>query len=337
MIEQLSRAVLERWDELHLPGPRPSRLTFLLDAADDRRHGCARFRAFRDGDPRPIFRGKIPRDGVARREILTEQETLIALADVAPAAAGRTFPRALFLQEHGAHIATGETILAGGAPADPPTALEAGARWLASLRQAVGILEAPEAAIREPYLRAALASVERTPPGGARRALESFASELGGRKGTARRSFGHGALRAARLRVAPDGSIGAFDWENGGPRRPLWNDPVALALDVALRHVRPGAWTETDAVEAFRTGFLGDTPLARSIRAFLAQTFERGGISAEDLRVAVPATALLCARQAERDGDREVGAWGYRAIALAALVPDTAAKLANRLGVGAAA
>ena len=93
MIEVLSRAVLARWTDLRLPGPRPTRLTFLLDAADERRHGCARFRAFRDGDPRPIFRGRIPRDGVARRDILAEYDMLSALADVATAGAGRIFPR----------------------------------------------------------------------------------------------------------------------------------------------------------------------------------------------------------------------------------------------------
>lgn len=337
MIEILSRAVLARWEDLRLPGPRPSRLTFLLDAADERRHGCARFRAFRDGDPRPIFGGKIPRDGVARRAILAEHDTLTALVDVAPAAAGRLFPRPLFLQEHGAHVASGETILAGRSPEGPPTVLEAAARWLGALWQTTEILDGAEAAIREPYLRAALACVERTPPGGARRLLEGFADELEQRDGTCRCAFGHGDLRAARLRVAADGAIGALDWETGGRRRPPWNDPVVLALDVAVRGVRPGAWTETDAVDAFRAGFLTETPLARSIRTFLATTFERGGVASEDLRLAVPATALLCARQAERTGDRDPGAWGYRAIALAALVPETAAKLAARLGVGAAA
>jgi hypothetical protein len=337
VIEVLSRAVLARWEDLRLPGPRPTRLTFLLDAGDERRHGCARFRAFRDADPRPIFRGKIPRDGVARREVLAEQETLTALAEVSSAATGRLFPRPLFVQEHGAHVATGETLLAGRAPTEPATVLDAGARWLASLWQATEILEGAEAAIREPYLRAALSSVERTPPGGARRLLEAFADELEGRDGTTRCAFGHGDLRAARLRVAGDGSVGALDWEAGGRRRPPWHDAVSLGLDVALRGVRPGAWTESDAVDAFRAGFLGESALARSIRAFLARTFERGGVPPEDLRLAVPATALLGARQAERTGDREVGAWGYRAIALAALVPETAAKLAQRVGAGAAA
>ena len=216
-------------------------------------------------------------------------------------------------------------------------ALAAAERWLSMLWRATEILEGAEAAIREPYLRATLASVERTPPGGARRLLEQFAEDLERREGTSRCAFGHGDLRISQLRAAGDGAIGAVDWEAGGRRRPPWSDPVVLALDVALRAARPGGGTESEAADAFRAGFLSDAPLAQAIRSFLAATFERGGVPPEDVRVAVPATALLCARHAEHVGDRDPGAWSWRAIALASLVPETSARLAERLGATAAA
>jgi hypothetical protein len=100
---------------------------------------------------------------------------------------------------------------------------------------------------------------------------------------------------------------------------------VNLALDVALREARPRAWTETACVEAFREGFLGDSPLARSVQAFLAAA--TAGAPPEEVARGTAAVAILNARRAERSLSPS-DTWAWRAVARAALEPVTAERLA---------
>jgi hypothetical protein len=328
VIDEIERAAIARWEELALPGPRPVRLAFALDARDGRRHGCARYRAFRPGDAQPIFQGKIPRDGVARRAVRAEHELLRDLAEEAPGAGGRLFPRALFAEER-AGGATAETILPGGPPADPAAALDAAERWLSDFWNATGILDGTAAAVHEPYVRAARAALDSAPPGAFRRRLADLADELEGRAGTARCACAHGDLRASRLVVASGDRAAARDWEQGGLRQPAWSDPVSLALDVAIRGARPEAWTEIDVVRAFRESFLGGSAVAGRLRAFLAGCFARAGLPPETARLAVPSCALLASRRTERDRDAPPDAWAWLAVARDALDPAVAGPLAD--------
>lgn len=321
MIDAIERAALARWSGLGLPGPRPRRIAFTLDGRDAQRHGRVRFTAFRDEEIAPLFRGKIPRDGAAQRAVLAEHSLLRALAEEVPGAAGRLFPRPLFAEERAGGAATAETSTPGRPPREGLEALAAGERWLAAFRTATGVLRGAGRAVLEPYVRATLAAAETSPAGAARRQLEAFAAELETRAGAVSCTFGHGDLRASRLSLTPDGSVCARDWEEGRPRQPAWADPVSLALDVVLRGPRPALWTEAEVLDAFRTSFLENGPFAARLRRYFHETLAGTGSAAEDLALAIPATALLAAQRAARTADGPPDPWSWRDIARAALAP----------------
>ncbi len=321
MIQAIERAALARWDSLGLPGRRPRRLSFTLDGEDARRHGRVRFTAFRDDEGAPLFQGKIPRDGAAQRDVLAEHELLRALAEEAPGMSGTLFPRPLFAEECAGAAATAETIVRGRAPRGPLEALAAGERWVRALRAATGVLPGAGRAVLEPYVRAALAAAEAAPEGAARRDLEAFAAELDARDRGPAGAIGHGDLRAAHLVLTADGPVCARDWEDGRMRQPAWADPVALALDAVLRGARPALWTESDILGAFRAGFLEDGPFAARIRSYFRETLAGTRTTADDLAMAIPATALLAAHRTARKGDGPPDPWCWRGIARAALAP----------------
>ena len=331
MIDAIERAALSRWEDLGLVGPRPARLTFVLDGHDVHRHGCVLFHAFRDTSDAPAFRGKIPRDGVARREVLEEHDLLKDLAEETPACAGALFPRALFAEDRGSGVATAETIPEGAPPHGPAGTLDAGRRWLHDFRTATGLLEGASAAVLEPYVRAAWAAAESSPAGAGRRIFERFAAELEGRRGTIPCAFGHGGLRAAHFRVGRSGSVCAESWECAEPRQPAWADPVHLALDVVVRGRNPEAWTEGEIVETFTAGFLGADAFAQLLRGFLRDTLAAANVPAHALSMAVPAVALLAAQRSARTGDAPPDPWGWRALARASLEPSVAEELRGAL------
>lgn len=321
MIQAIERAALSRWPTLGLPGRRPRRLSFTLDGEDAQRHGRVRFTAFREDETVPLFHGKIPRDGAAQRAVLAEHALLCTLTEEAPGVAGTLFPRPLFREECAGAAATAETIVAGRAPRGPLETLAAGERWLTAFRAATGVLPGAGRAVLEPYLRAALAAAEAAPEGPARRELEAFAGALETHGGGVASAIGHGDLRAARLLLTRDGPVCARDWEDGRPRQPAWADPVALALDVALRGARPALWTETEVLGAFRAAFLEEGPFAARLRRYFRETLAGTRTTADDLAMAVPATALLAAQQTARKGDGPPDPWCWRGIARAALAP----------------
>ena len=333
MIDAIERAALARWEDLGLAGARPARLTFVLDGHDAHRHGCVRFQAFRDGADAPAFRGKIPRDGVARREVLAEHDLLRDLADETPALAGAWFPRALFAEDRGGGVATAETIPEGAPPEGPWATLAAGRRWLHDFRAGTGLLEGASAAVLEPYVRAAWAAAESSPAGAARRTFERFAAQLEGQRGTIPCAFGHGQLRLTHFRVGRDGAVCAEGWECAEPRQPAWADPVHLALDVVLRGRHPDTWTEAEIVETFTAGFLGRDAVAGPLLDFLRDTLGAANVRSDALAVAVPAVALLAAQRSARTGDAPPDPWGWRAVARTALEGPVAGVLREALAV----
>lgn len=321
MIEAVERAVLAAWSRYGLSGPRPARIEFSLDGRDARRHGLVRFTALRADDGAALFRGKIPRDGAARSAVLGEHDLLRDLADELPGAAGRLFPRALFTVEDGDAVATAEAIPPGTSPG-PLEALGAAERWLTEFRQGTGVLRSAGAAVLEPYVRAALAAAEAAPAGPARERFEQFSVSLAAHEGVAC-TFGHGALRPERLLVDRDGTVCVEDWEDGDPRQPTWADPVHFALDLALRALHPEAWTEGDAVAAFRAAVSDDARWAPRVRSFLRATLHPG----DDLALAIPACALAAAQRSARNGDGPPDPWCWRAVARESLAPDVQALL----------
>ncbi len=321
MIEAIERAALARWDTLGLPGRRPRRIAFTLDGEDARRHGRVRFTAYREDGSAPLFQGKIPRDGTAQRAVAAEHALLRALAEEAPHAAGTLFPRPLFRAECAGAVATAEAIVPGRAPRGALEALAAGERWLTAFRAATGVLPGAGHAVLEPYIRAALAAAEAAPAGAARRDLEAFAAALDARASGVACAIGHGDLRAGRLLLTAGGPICARDWEDGGPRQPAWADPVALALDVVLRGARPALWTESEILDAFRAAFLEEGASTARLRRYFRDTLAGTRTSADDLVLAVPATALLAAQRSARAGDGPPDPWCWRGIARAALAP----------------
>lgn len=318
MIGAITSTLGERWDELRLPGDRPKRLLVHLDPADPREHGFVVFRVFRSGDPHPLCRGRIPRDGLGTREALHDHGLLTALHDEAARAVHRLVPRPLFAIERGARVATARTILAGepapAALARIPlraerldAALGWGARWLAAFARVTGLLEGTEGALWEPLLRSVHFERARL-DADAHPAVDALAAAIGERRREVRLcGFGHGALTVTSLRVAGD-RIGVVDWEHGRTRQAPWVDPVAFALDLAIRELP----TPSAAVRVLRDP-------EHALGAFVRNAFDDTGIPEEILDLAVPAVALAAAHRIERNGPSFPPADAWREAGLAAL------------------
>ncbi len=164
MIETLEKTIRAKWGELGLPGKAPAKLEFFLSSGVAGKHGKVLYHVFRTGESKPIFLGKIPRDGTARQWALHEYEFLKELEEAAPRLCGRSFPRALLLTESGARIATSQTIVPGvpldRKMADWGSGEEASRRiyglaknWLDEFWRETGLLEGTEGALWEPFLR----------------------------------------------------------------------------------------------------------------------------------------------------------------------------------------
>lgn len=316
MIDMLERAIRSRWPELGLEGPPPTSLQIHLDSGDPREHGFVHFRALRSGDTVPFCVGRIPRDGVATRVTLHEQDLLLALEREAPRATGRLFPRPLFTIEQGARVATARTVIPGSSALTRyerisdrehriSFAMTMGERWLAAFGRSTGLLEGTEAALWEPALRS-LHFERRRVSSEDQKGLDSLERAIESRRaGVVLCGFGHGAFALPVLRIAGD-RIGVVDWEHGRTRQAPWTDPVHFALDVALRE----APTPGDAAS-----YVLDA--THPIGIFARRRLEDVGVPENVLPLAIPAVALEAAHRIERDGPTTISADAWRDAALA--------------------
>jgi hypothetical protein len=309
MIEWLEKATRAQWADLGLPGKPPAELEFFLSSGVQGKHGKVLFHAFRAGDPKPLFIGKIPRDGTARRWALHEHAFLKELEEAAPRLAGRSFPRALLLEETETRLATGQTLLAGvpmdrklaslgGGESAARSLYEIARRWLEEFWRETGLLEGTAAALWEPYARSGhffLETWETSPE--VRAAVEEMLaaaeSESGG---STLCGFGHGDFLATNLIVDGD-RCGAVDWEFGQKRALPWFDPVHFCLDFSLRL---GMRTGRGRVASLERGFLEDGWLRSLNLDFLGRCFGEGGVPAEALPTALPMVLLFSAHRMAR-------------------------------------
>jgi hypothetical protein len=303
MIPRVERAILERWRELGFHGPKPARVSFFLSSGVAGKHGKVLYHAFRDGDPRPLFLGKIPRNGSARSWCLHEDHILHDLAEAAPHRAGVLFPRPLLFEQDGERIATGQTILPG-VPMDRRAASLGGGQgaartlyneargWLKEFWGETALLEASEGALWERFLRAAHYYLEAFDPDpGIRAEIESLIVEMESRRGkTSLCAFGHGDFLVTNIIVDGD-RVGAVDWEFGEKRQFPWVDPIHFAIDYSLRlgHRREGS-----RLVGFERGFFEDGWLRELNRNFLGECFSEGGVSIDSLPLVLPAHLLAC-------------------------------------------
>jgi len=327
LIDEIARALRERWGSLGLQGKAPKSVQVHLDSSDPRDHGFVTFRAFRSGDPAPICVGRIPRDGLGTRDALHEHDLLASLGEEAPRVAGRLVPRPLFVVERGARIATARTVMSG----EPLTralerernpsqrtaiALRSCERWLAAFARATGLLEGTEGALWEPFLRS-IHFERRAVSADDQDRLDELSAAIDQRRQRVLLcGFGHGALQIASFRIRGD-RLGVTDWEHGRTRQAPWVDPIHFALDLALR---------ADAAPADAARRLRDPH--HPLGAFVRDRLEDVGVPADLLALAIPAVALAAAHRVERDGPDGRTAHIWRQTALAALVTG------NRAGAG---
>jgi hypothetical protein len=323
MIDHLRTVVLGRWRELGLSAAPPRDLSFHLSDDGMGRAGRAVVRVFRSGDPRPALIAKFPRGGAARARAEREHRLLRELEEAAPRLAGRRFPRALLLEDDGDRLFTVQSVIPGEPLADQLRAFsdvdearrlfDDARDWLGQIWRATGLFESGEAAMWEPLLRASLAALESEGSGARTRDIETLIAAIEARGGsTCLAAVSHGDLGAGNL-LADSGELGAVDWEHGRLHQFPWIDPVAFALDVA---VRLGELRGDDAVRGFRRAFLDDGPFRTQLLGFLEDCLTECGTPADVLRLAVPALALTRARS--RSTTRSA-ALAWRCIATQAL------------------
>ncbi|MGQ0720262.1 MAG: phosphotransferase family protein [Candidatus Eiseniibacteriota bacterium] len=323
MIDRLRGAVLGRWRELGIPGAAPRDLSFHLCDDGMGRAGRALVRVFPSGDSHPALIAKFPRSGAARARAEREHRLLRELEEAAPRLAGRRFPRALLLEDDGDRLFTVQSVIPGEPLADQLRAFadvddarrlfDDARDWLGQIWRATGLFEAGEAAMWEPVLRAALAALESEGGGAKTRDIETLIAAIEARAGTTcLAAVSHGDLGAGNL-LGDSGELGAVDWEHGRLHQFSWIDPVAFALDIA---VRLGQLRGDDAAGGFRRAFLDDGPLRTLVLGFLEDCLTECGTPADVLRLAVPALALSRARS--RSATRSA-ALSWRCIATQAL------------------
>ena len=309
MIQRLERSIRAKWAELGLPGKAPTELEFFLSAGVQGKHGKVLYHAFRTGDPKPLFIGKIPRDGTARQWALHEHEFLRELEEAAPRLAGRAFPRALLLEETETRLATGQTLLPGVSMDHKLAALGGGegavrglydlaARWLEEFWRETGLIEGTDAALWEPYVRSAHFFRETWSPGPEiAGAIDRLLGEVeSSAKGSALCGFGHGDFLATNLMVDGD-HCGAVDWEFGQKRAFPWYDPIHFCIDFSLRL---GMRSGRDRVASLERGFFEDGWLRSLNLSFLGRCFGEGGVPADALPTALPMVVLFSAHRMAR-------------------------------------
>jgi hypothetical protein len=307
MIERVRAAVLERWQELGLPGPLPRRLSFCLTDDGRGRAGRAIVRVFRADDPEPLLVAKIPRGGMARRRAEREHQTLRELEVTAPRLAGRRFPRALLLEDDGDRLFTVQSVVHGealGESLEGAAGVDAVRRtfdeakeWLGQLWRSTGLFESAEAVLWEPFLRDAHAELGNEGAGEMKREIEALVLAIEARRdASCLAAVSHGDFTAGHL-LKGAGVAGAVDWEHARLRQFAWVDPIAFAMDVALR-LGDGQGEEPSA--AFQRAFVDDGVLRKLVTRFVEDCLTECGVAADVIPLAVPTLALSRARRAAR-------------------------------------
>jgi hypothetical protein len=123
---------------------------------------------------------------------------------------------------------------------------------------------------------------------------------------------GHGDFSPQNLLVSESGTA-AVDWEFGRMRQFPWVDPVAYALDIALRF---GDGWGVGPVAGFDSAFRSAGTLHHLTTTFLRECLTEGGVPLEALSIAIPAMALLRSERAGRSfGPRHPAAMAWRDVA----------------------